>query len=115
MKLNIHFPVDWVLLRDATRTLVKAIRLIRKQGLKKRMPEPQAFLKRMNQLAMEMTRQGRRSGRPEGTQGDAAGDEETGEGDAGARAAAPGLAGQELGGDRTEPGGGGQPCANASR
>lgn len=62
VQLNIHFPVDWVLLRDATRTLVKAILLIRKRGLKRRMPEPQAFLKRMNQLAMEMTRQGRRSG-----------------------------------------------------
>jgi len=62
VKLNIHFPVDWVLLRDATRTLVKAILLIRKRGLKRRMQEPQAFLKRMNQLAMEMTRQGRRSG-----------------------------------------------------
>jgi hypothetical protein len=62
VKLNIHFPVDWVLLRDAARTLVKAILLIRKQGLKRRMQEPKAFLKRMNQLAMEMTRQGRRSG-----------------------------------------------------
>jgi hypothetical protein len=62
VKLNIHFPVDWVLLRDATRTLVKAILLIRKRGLKRRMQEPQGFLKRMNQLAMEMTRQGRRSG-----------------------------------------------------
>ncbi len=32
VKLNIHFPVDWVLLRDAARTLVKAILLIRKRG-----------------------------------------------------------------------------------
>jgi len=32
VKLNIHFPVDWVLLRDATRTLVKATLLIRKRG-----------------------------------------------------------------------------------
>jgi len=62
VKLNIHFPVDWVLLRDATRTLVKATLLIRKRGLKRRMQEPRRFLKRMNQLAMEMTRQGRRSG-----------------------------------------------------
>jgi hypothetical protein len=62
VKLNIHFPVDWVLLRDAARTLVKAILLIRKRGLKRRMQEPQVFLKQMNRLAMEMTRQGRRSG-----------------------------------------------------
>ncbi|MBD1399107.1 hypothetical protein [Pelovirga terrestris] len=32
VKSNIHFPVDWVLLRDATRTLIKAIALIRGQG-----------------------------------------------------------------------------------
>jgi len=29
VKSNIHFPVDWVLLRDATRTLIKAVLLIR--------------------------------------------------------------------------------------
>ena len=29
--LNIHFPVDWVLLRDAARTLMKATMLIREQ------------------------------------------------------------------------------------
>ncbi len=26
VKANIHFPVDWVLLRDATLTIIKAIR-----------------------------------------------------------------------------------------
>jgi len=30
---NIHYPVDWVLLRDATRTLLKAVQLIRGPGL----------------------------------------------------------------------------------
>src|SRR5665213_1296164 len=55
VKLHIHFPVDWVLLRDATRTLMKATTLIRKQGLKVRMDEPAEFLKRMNQLCMKMT------------------------------------------------------------
>lgn len=55
VKLNIHFPVDWVLLRDATRTLMKATILIRKRGLKVRMEEPEEFLKRMNQLCMKMT------------------------------------------------------------
>src|SRR6266571_2726304 len=34
---NIHYPVDWVLLRDATRTLMKGVSLIRQQGLKHRM------------------------------------------------------------------------------
>ena len=37
---HIHYPVDWVLLRDATRTLMKAVVLIRQQGLKHRMEEP---------------------------------------------------------------------------
>ena len=55
VKLNIHFPVDWVLLRDATRTLMKATILIRERGLKVRMEEPREFLKRMNQLCIRMT------------------------------------------------------------
>ena len=33
VEANIHFPVDWVLLRDAARTLTKAVSLIRAQGL----------------------------------------------------------------------------------
>src|SRR5437667_3180238 len=51
---NIHYPVDWVLLRDATRTLMKALKLIRQQGLKHRMEAPEEFLSRMNRLCMEM-------------------------------------------------------------
>ena len=53
--LNIHFPVDWVLLRDAARTLMKATMLIRERGLKVRMEEPEEFLKRMNRLCIKMT------------------------------------------------------------
>ncbi len=55
VKLRIHFPVDWVLLRDAARTLMKATILIRKRNLKVRMEEPEEFLKRMNRLCMKMT------------------------------------------------------------
>ena len=56
VKANIHFPIDWVLLRDAARTLMKATTLIRKHGLKHRMPqEPLAFLSEMNTLCMKMT------------------------------------------------------------
>lgn len=55
VKLNIHFPVDWVLLRDAARTLMKATILIRDRGLKVRMEEPREFLKRMNQLCIRMS------------------------------------------------------------
>ena len=61
LKANIHFPVDWVLLRDAARTLMKATVLIRREGLKQRMPqEPLGFLSGMNKLAMAMSANGRR-------------------------------------------------------
>jgi IS5 family transposase len=52
---NIHYPVDWVLLRDATRTLMKGVQLIRDQGLKHRMDEPQSFITRINTLCIQMT------------------------------------------------------------
>jgi IS5 family transposase len=55
VKANIHYPVDWVLFRDATRTLMKAVQLIRQQGLKHRMEEPAVFMSRMNGLCMAMS------------------------------------------------------------
>ena len=55
VKLHIHFPVDWVLPRDAARTLLKAVMPIRKRGLKARMEEPAAFLGQMNRLCIKMT------------------------------------------------------------
>lgn len=55
VKTNIHFPVDWVLLGDAVRTLMKATKLIRAHGLKHRMESPETFLKAMNRLSIEMT------------------------------------------------------------
>ena len=36
MKANIHFPVDWVLMKDCMMTILKAIIVIRKHGLKHR-------------------------------------------------------------------------------
>ena len=61
LKANIHFPVDWVLLRDITRTLMKATLLIRREGLKQRMPhEPLRFLSAMNKLAMAMSASARK-------------------------------------------------------
>jgi len=60
LKAPIHFPVDWVLLRDATRTLMKATVLIRRAGLTHRMPqEPLAFLSEINTLCMKMTAKNR--------------------------------------------------------
>ncbi len=55
IKANIHYPVDWVLLRDATRTIMKAVKLIRKHGLKNRMDNPADFIKSINKLCIEMT------------------------------------------------------------
>jgi IS5 family transposase len=55
LSANIHYPVDWVLLRDATRTLMKAVLLIRAQGLKHRMEPPERFLSRINHLCIQMT------------------------------------------------------------
>ncbi len=60
---NIHYPIDWVLLRDSTRTLMKAVARIRKIGLCRRMPcEPSGFISKMNKLCMEMTFAKRRKG-----------------------------------------------------
>jgi len=55
IKAHIHFPVDWVLLRDAARSLLLAITTIRAQGLKHRMIEPSVLLKEMNKLCISMT------------------------------------------------------------
>jgi hypothetical protein len=66
LKANIHFPADWVLLRDGVRTLMKATRLIRQAGLRERMQAPEEFLRQMNRLSIAMTQQARRAGRKKG-------------------------------------------------
>ena len=61
LEADIHFPVDWVLLRDGAKTLLKATKLIRAAGLRERMPqEPEAFATAMNRLCIEMTHSRRR-------------------------------------------------------
>ena len=55
VKANIHHPVDWILLRDATRTLAGAIAHIRKSGLRHRIGSPEKFITEMNKLCIEMT------------------------------------------------------------
>ena len=63
LKAAIHFPIDWVLLRDATRTLMKATTLIRRTGLLHRMPQdPLAFLGDINTQCMKMTAKNRTKG-----------------------------------------------------
>ena len=60
LKANIHFPADWVLMRDGVRTLVKSILVIRRHGLKRRIPEPEGFLREINALSMGMSAASRR-------------------------------------------------------
>jgi len=60
LEANIHFPVDWILLRDAVRTLIKSILCLRRHGLKHRIPAPESFLSQINALCMEMTNGRRR-------------------------------------------------------
>lgn len=62
LKAPVHYPVDWVLLRDATRTLMKAVDRIRQKGLLCRMPKaPLSFLSEMNTLCMAMSAKHRTS------------------------------------------------------
>jgi len=61
LKTNIHFPTDWILLRDAVRTLMKGTLLIRRAGLRGRMPQtPEAFLRAINQCCIAMSQSRRR-------------------------------------------------------
>jgi len=54
LEVDMHYPVDWVLFRDAVRTLVKAIICLRKHGLKHRIREPRTFLTAINKASIEM-------------------------------------------------------------
>ena len=53
---DIHFPVDWVQLGDCCRTFLKAVRCIRKHGIKNRMPRggPDKLLHDLNQLIIAL-------------------------------------------------------------
>lgn len=55
IEANIHFPVDWLLLRDITKSLVQSIILIRENGLKHRIPDPMTFVKEINDLCIKMS------------------------------------------------------------
>lgn len=61
LEANIHYPVDWLLLKDVSLTLLQAISLIRRAGLFCRMPQgPEVFARDMNKLCIEMTHSARR-------------------------------------------------------
>jgi len=55
MKADIHFPVDWVLLKDCMMTILKAILVIRKHGLKYRIKDPKRFISQLNAQCMSIT------------------------------------------------------------
>lgn len=62
LETNIHYPTDWVLLRDVSRTLLKATLLIRRAGLRHRMPTaPEELASHMNRLCVAMTHTRRRA------------------------------------------------------
>ena len=61
MKARIHFPVDWVLIKDCALTILKAILVMRKHGLKHRIKTPEIFISELNALCMSMTSLARQS------------------------------------------------------
>lgn len=62
MKANIHFPVDWVLMTDCMLTMLQAIIVIRKHGLKHRIPNPQGLISKINAMSMSITSASRNRG-----------------------------------------------------
>lgn len=63
LEADVHHPTDWVLLRDVARTLLKAVELIRREGLRNRMAEgPEELMRQMNRLCIEMTHTARKPG-----------------------------------------------------
>ncbi len=59
IKADIHHPVDWLLFRDAVKTIMNSIKLIRFQGICNRMKEPDSFVSKVNKLTIEMTQASR--------------------------------------------------------
>jgi len=55
IQANVHYPVDWLLLRDAVRTIIAGIKCMRNHGIIHRIPDPVSFLSEMNSLSMAMT------------------------------------------------------------
>mgnify|MGYP000996381761 CR=1 FL=1 len=61
MKLDIHHPTDWVLLKDCLKSIVQSIIQIRKSGVRHRIGNPEKFISDMNKLSMEMTQGSKRN------------------------------------------------------
>lgn len=54
IEAQMRYPVDWLLVRDGIRTMVKAMVLIRSAGIKCRMGDPKYFMSKMNGLCIKM-------------------------------------------------------------
>jgi IS5 family transposase len=60
LEANVHYPVDWVLLKDVALALIGSIRLVRREGLLNRMENgPEELAREMNRLCIEMTHSAR--------------------------------------------------------
>ena len=61
VKSNIHYPVDRLLLRDGMVTILKAIVVIRKHGIKHRITSVDDLIKEINRLSIKMTHSRRKA------------------------------------------------------
>jgi hypothetical protein len=62
LEANVHFPVDWMLLKDVSANLLNAIEQIRRRELLCRMPRsPSELMTEMNKLCIEMTHSRRKA------------------------------------------------------
>lgn len=62
LPLDIHYPTDWVLLRDLTRSIVQRIKVVRSYGIRCRIRTPASFMSEMNAMCIAMSAASRRGG-----------------------------------------------------
>jgi len=55
IELDIHHPIDWVLLKDAVISIMKSIKTIRRHGLKHRIAPPDGFIRQVNKISMAIS------------------------------------------------------------
>ena len=55
IEANIHYPVDWLLICDAVKSIVQSIKVIRKNYFTYRIPDPDSFITRINGHCIEMS------------------------------------------------------------
>ena len=67
IKAGIHFPVDWLLPKDCAYTILQAILVIRKHGLRYRIKHPKEFMAKLNALCMSMSSATKKRGNTKNT------------------------------------------------